>query len=654
MNKFLILFLSLFFSIASALFAEVVEVDLAIDYKTVNISGKTRKAISVNNQIPAPSLRMKEGDVFRARVHNKMDVETSIHWHGLLLPNFQDGVPYITTPPIDPGTTFTYEFPIRQAGTYWYHSHTGLQEQLGVYGAIVIEPQNEMTQVDKEYVLVLSDWTDENPHDVLRTLKSGDHYYLFKKKAMPNLWEAFQKKSLKDVFLMSLVMMPPMDISDVGYDSFLINGSRKIELDAKPGDRVRLRIINSAASTYFYLEFAGGNMTVVAADGLDVAPTDQKRVLIAIAETYDVIITVPDEGSFEFRASAQDGSGSAAAFIGSGDRVEAPNIPKPNLYKMEIESGERPLPPYKHLRSPNDTTLPTEQPWRDVHLTLTGDMERYLWSFNGKTLRESDRILVRQGENVRFIFENKTMMHHPLHLHGHFFRVVNEQGQKSPLKHTVDIPPFGKQVIEFDTNEYGDWFFHCHILYHMMSGMTRVVHYEGFQRDPRVKGVDPHEKDHYYFWAEAAFLTQMTEGSLNLSGDRNSFHTDWEAEWDGDEDESYEVDVYYQRYFNRFLKIFAGVNPGEEETRGMTGLHTPLPLNLEGEFRIDTEGVFRFMAEKHLQLLSNLTLIGHGELNSDGSSEGAIGLQTRVSKNLFILGQAHSEFGSGAGIKFRF
>jgi len=645
--------------LTAPLAAEVVEYDLTIEYEEVNYSGKTAKAMTINGHIPGPVLRMKEGDIFRARVHNKMDVETSIHWHGLLVPNFQDGVPYVTTPPIEPGTTFTYEFPIRHSGTYWYHSHTGLQEQRGVYGPIVIEPKGGSRSVDRDYVLVFSDWTDENPNAVLRTLKRGSHYYSLKKGAMPNLWDAYKKNSLWDVFLMSLVAMPPMEISDVAYDAFLINGRRRLDLEAKPGETVRLRMVNAAASTYFYYEFAGGPMEIVAADGVDVEPFQTHRVLMAIAETYDVILKIPDEGAYEFRITAQDGSGTASAFIGKGPQKLAKDIPPPNIYKMIFETPERPLPPYDQLRSKKVSALPAQNPTREVHLKLTGDMERYVWSFNGKTLRESDKILIKKGENVRFIFDNKTMMHHPLHLHGHFFRVVNSQGKFAPLKHTVDIPPLSQREIEFEATEDGDWFFHCHILYHMKAGMTRVIRYEGFKPDPRVveanekKGY-PHKKDYYTFWGETSILSHMTDGHLIYSGTRNRLRTEWEAEWDGDQDESYDVDVVYERYFNRFLEVFVGVNPTEEESVGIFGLSSPLPLNIDGEGRVDTEGEFRLTLEKELHIIDRLKIFGHGEFNSDGESEGEVGLSWTVSKAISLVGQTHSEYGTGAGIKIRF
>ncbi len=314
--------------------AEVREYNLVIRYENVNITGHSVQAMTINGSIPGPTLNFKEGDLARIKVRNEMDVETSIHWHGILLPNLQDGVPYVTTPPILAGTEFTYEFPIKHSGTYWYHSHTGLQEQRGVYGSIVIEPSVPDMETDRELVVVLSDWTDENPDEVLRTLKSGSHYYSLKKDTVQSVHGALKAHAFNDVLHRSWSRMPPMDISDIAYDRFLINGQASAMLDAGPGEKVRLRIINAAASTYFYVQFAGGSMQVISADGVNVQPVDMNRFLIAVAETYDVVITVPGNGSYEFRATSQDGSGHTSLFIGNGDKKAAPDVPRPNLHKI--------------------------------------------------------------------------------------------------------------------------------------------------------------------------------------------------------------------------------------------------------------------------------------------------------------------------------
>jgi FtsP/CotA-like multicopper oxidase with cupredoxin domain len=343
-------------------------------------------------------------------------------------------------------------------------------------------------------------------------------------------------------------------------------------------------------------------MQVISADGVNVKPVHLKRFLIAVAETYDVVITVPESKAYEFRATAQDGSGYTSLFIGKGGQVAAPDVPKPNLYKMhgghdmsggEMKStmkhdsemkdmtkhegkikmpmNERPQAPYENLRSPVSTAISKDLPLREVRLELTGDMERYVWSMNGKTLNEADVIRIKKGENVRFVMVNKTMMHHPMHLHGHFFRVVNKHGDYSPLKHTFDVPPMGERVIEFYANEEKDWFFHCHVLYHLKAGMARIMHYEGSELDPQIAPIRNNLfKEHWYAWIDASILTQMTNGHVVIADTRNTFRGTWEAGWD----EDYEAVLTYERYFNRFFQAFAGgiLTDGEQEDRGIIGI----------------------------------------------------------------------------------
>lgn len=673
--------------LSSSVYAQTVEYDLVIEKQPVNFTGKEVTAMTINRGIPGPTLFMTEGDDLKVRVHNKMDVETSIHWHGLLLPNKEDGVPYLTTAPIKPGTTHEFSFPIIQSGTYWYHSHTGLQEQRGVYGSIVIHPKQKRHHADREYVLVFSDWTDEDPHEVLRTLKRGSDYYSIRKGSVQSLWGAVRANALKDMFQRSLIRHPPMDISDIAYDRFLVNGRPKTELTAAPGETIRLRIVNASASTYFYLNFAGSDMRVVSADGIDVEPAQMDRLLMAVAETYDLLVTIPpDAGSYEFRATAQDGSDHVSVYFGEGNPHPAPNMPKPNTYKMHgggaqghgkhkmerkipMDEGhtmsmgsmsdmamERPLAPYDKLRAVHSTELPPDRPMRTVTLTLTGDMERYVWSFDNKILSEADKILIRRGENMRMVFVNRTMMHHPIHLHGHFFRVLNGQGDRAPLKHTVDVPPLGSQTIEFYGNEDKDWFIHCHILYHMKVGMARILHYEGSIVDPvlaeaRKTPSNFLNKDPWFFWGQASFLSQMTEGALVAANTRNILGLQWDGGWEEDE---YDVDVTYDRYVNRFLSAFAGFNVTKEETDAIVGVRYLLPLNYESEVRLDTEGDLRFTLAKEMMLTSRLSAFAEAEYDGETRWEWAAGGEWTLNKQLSLIGQYHSEYGGGGGITIRF
>ncbi|MFO7554742.1 MAG: multicopper oxidase domain-containing protein [Desulfobacterales bacterium] len=767
--------------------AAIVEYELTITRQEVNFTGKPAWGMTINGGIPGPTLRFKEGDLARIHVHNKMHVETSIHWHGILVPPDMDGVPYISFPPIAAGTTFTYEFPIRQSGTYWYHSHTSLQEQSGLYGSIVIEPLHKHLSVDRDYVVLFSDWTDENPHAVVRTLKRGSEWYSLQKGSSQSILGASRLGMLGDYFKRELQRMPPMDIADVAYDRFLANGKPESSLDALPGETVRLRIIDGSSTTYFHIEFSGGPMRIISADGQDVEPVEEKRFLIGVAETYDVLVHVPASGSYEVRATAHDGSGYASVWIGSGKRHPAPDVPKPNLYHsmehfslknifaltpagamgmsdskvndgmfdkpgmmdmepmhdmksmghgsgsskmrmndmdhqptsddkshdagmpmthplaknngMDHESHDmkmpphtqrvgkkfgadlsflaadvsasknlavdgmdpkRPWPPYAKLRAVKPTVYPEDKPVRNIRLTLDGDMERYVWFLNNKPLSESDDIRIREGEIARFIMINRTMMHHPMHLHGHFFRVINGQGDHAPLKHTVDVAPMSTTVIEFDANEVGDWFFHCHLLYHMKSGMARMVHYEEFTPGPEVSAVRPNlYKDSWYFRGQTDILSNMTEGFLMLSNTRNILSADWKVGWQEVDETEWEGIFTWSRYLNRFFSVFAGADlMGEEDeldkTRGVIGLNYLLPLNIESRVWVDSDAGVRINLDKEFELTPRLMLVGEAEYDTHELWEGSAGLNYTIHKNFSFIARWHSEYDWGIGAQIRF
>lgn len=325
-------------------------------------------------------------------------------------------------------------------------------------------------------------------------------------------------------------------------------------------------------------------------------------------------------------------------------------------HEMTATGGERPMPPYQKLRSIKPTTLPNGLPWQTIPLTLTGDMERYVWSFNGKVLTETDVITIRRGQNVRIVFENETMMHHPMHFHGHFFRVLNGQGEHAPLKHTVDVPPLGKQVIEFYGKEDKDWFLHCHILYHMKAGMARVIHYEGSVVDEEIVRArrEPGnflKKDPWYIWGETSLLTQITEGEILLSNTRNIFSAVWEYGW---EDKDYEIELTYDYYFDRFLRVLGGLDITDEETRGIVGVRYLLPMNLESTVWIDTEGEFRIRVGKEIQLTDRLGAFGEVEYDTENRWEWIAGAEWTLAKSFSLIGKYHSEFGLGAGLLIRF
>jgi CopA family copper-resistance protein len=748
--------------------ATVVEYDLVIAQEKVQITGNPVPAMTVNGGIPGPVLRFQEGDVARIRVRNDMDVETSIHWHGLLVPPGMDGVPLISYLPIAPGATFTYEFPIRQSGTYWYHSHTSLQEQKGVYGGIVIDSRDEKSKAGGDHVILLSDWTDDDPHEVLRTLRRGSEWFAVEKGSGQSIFGAARIGMLGDYFSRELQRMPAMDISDVAYDRFLANGRPDIEIPAAPGETIRLRIIDGSATTFFHLLFSGGPLSIISADGQEVAPVKVDRLLIGVAETYDVLVTIPAPGSYELRANAHDGSGYASIWIGSGERHPAPAIPKPNLYHAmmrlsvgrvfaltpagsmdlsdsDVESGKfdqpgmmhmggmdmhggmegmvhsghgmdqmkpeamehrghdipinnqgmngqsgrsfrtnfrllasdvssskdlardgmdprRPGPPYSKLRAVRNTAFTKDLPVREIRLTLDGDMERYIWLINNKPLSETDSILIKKGELVRFIMINRTMMHHPMHLHGHFFRVVNGQGAHAPLKHTVDVEPMSTTVIEFEANEFGDWFFHCHLLYHMKAGMARMVHYDGYSLSPELAAVRPRlYEESWYFWGEITPLSNMAEAMVTASNTRNILRLWGQIGWreEAAQKNQWETILTWDRWFNRFFTVFIGIDSeGErsdtEYTRGVIGFTYLLPLNFETRFWADDDGGWRGATHKVFQLTPRIALFGEAEYDSHEKWEDRAGLAYTISKSVSVVGQWHSDFGWGGGIQARF
>jgi FtsP/CotA-like multicopper oxidase with cupredoxin domain len=662
--------------------AKVVEYDLTVEERQLAPAGKKTRALTLNGGIPGPTLR----------VHNRLKrEETSIHWHGLLLPNEQDGVPVLTTPPILAGTSHTFEFQLRHSGTYWYHSHTGLQEQSGVYGSIVVEPKGgEPVRADREHVLVLSDWTNENPMEVMRSLMRGSEYYAIRKGTLPTITGALRAGAFREYLDAQKNRMPAMDISDVAYDAFLINGRPDSALPAKPGESVRLRLINAGASTYFYVESATGPLTIVASDGPPVRPIQVKRLFIGMGETYDVIVKVPAGGSWEVRATAQDGSGHASVFLGDGPRRLAPDVPKPDVYRMDetllaaiTEAEEsaalndraalaaenpRPLSPYPRLRALKPTVVRGTLPTRTIKLRLNGDMTRYVWSINGKTFAEDSTILIKRGEVIRLEMVNDTMMHHPMHLHGHFFRVIDDEGTYSPLKHTIDVPPMGKRTVEFLANEERDWLFHCHLLYHMEAGMTRVFRYEGTtdNRKPRMGTMSPNPT---FFMLEGTLMNNMSMGMLSAMNQRNNFTLSWDVGWahegkflphrheDGSYGVEYEVDFVWERYFNPNLSTFLGFRWTNEEDvnhRAIAGINYRLPYLIESTLGIDSDGAVRVSLGKMFEITSRFSTYAHVQYDTRQQWEWTVGAAYVLTKQISLQSEYHSSHGVGVGFGFRF
>ncbi len=749
------------------------EYELVLEEQTVNKAGKDVKGMTVNGGIPGPVLTFREGEYAKITVTNKMDAKTSIHWHGLLLPQFYDGVPYLNTPPVKPGESFVYEFAIKQSGTYWYHSHLALQEQSGVYGSIVIEPKETDLEYDKDFVLMLSDWTNEDPHSVLKNLKRGNEWYGIKKGTATPLNRVIARGALDAQVDFWRQRMEGADIADIYYPAFLINGeSSSDNPQFDPGERVRLRIINGAASSYFWLTFGGPTPLLVAADGLDVVPVEKNKTLIGNAETYDFIVTIPENGKLQVKASAFDGSGKAVTTLGTGQLYPAMEIPRPDkigmmkmMAKMNMRMGAPALkanpskderyaikdkygmqmggmdmsggtmngmkmrtdsikmeqermsdmehgkmmdkmhmggmnefategkdqigyrgmmPPaammgrafdYSYLRSPEKTTYAPDAPVKEILLNVTGNMNRYVWSFNGVGLSETDKIKINSGEVTRVTFNNLTMMHHPLHLHGHFFRVINENDEYSPLKHTVNVPPMQEVTIEFYGDEYGDWFFHCHILYHMMGGMARIFSYDT-PRDERMADAPLKnlvaETDQFYTWGMVDVASHMSGLNLTSSNIRNQFNLLVEYGYN----QNFEAEITYERYIYDWVTVFGGVNAenGEPESlddpsiTAVAGIRWLSPYLFSVDMRLDNELRPRVSIGRSIMLFPRLSAFGYYEYQADfgimdredGTSSyqsetvWSAGMEYMLSRNFSLMGSYDNRFGYGGGLSIRF
>lgn len=562
------------------------DITLRIARQTMRIDGKVSRAIGINGTVPGPLVRLKQGQIARINVVNDLDVDSSIHWHGLLLPFQMDGVPGVSFPGIKPRSTFVYEFPVIQSGTYWYHSHSGLQEQLGHYGPIVIDPEGADPIVyDREHVVVLSDDSQLSPEAIFRKMKVNPGHFNMQRQTLSGLL-AGKDQPLKDRLEWGRMRMDPTDIADVNGSTyqFLVNGhGPKDNWTAlfTPGERVRLRIINASAMSIFNVRIPGLRLTIVQADGLNVRPVEVDEFQIAVAETYDVIVTPTGDQAYTLVAEANDRSGMGRATLAprAGMVAEVPPLRERPLTTMKdmgmgdmdmsggamagmdhsgMAMGTAPSAPAdaacppEHAKmghcTPADAApaavdhsamghgsggmdhsmrdfsvapqvdknpgvqtispMPVDRmgepgqgledvehkvltyhdlvaldrnpdvraPDRSLDIHLTGNMERFMWSFDGMKMSDHhEPIPFREGERVRINLINDSMMSHPIHLHGHFFELVTGKGDHSPRKHTVLVQPGGSASFDFTADALGDWAFHCHMLYHMHAGMMRVV-----------------------------------------------------------------------------------------------------------------------------------------------------------------------------------
>ncbi|SDX77519.1 multicopper oxidase domain-containing protein [Flavobacterium degerlachei] len=742
---------------------KVVRYDLYVRDTIVNFSGKDKKAIAVNGQIPMPTLTFTEGDIAEIYVHNELDGGTSLHWHGLFLPNKEDGVPFLTQMPIAPHTTHKYTFPIVQSGTHWYHSHSGLQEQIGMYGALILKKKDGDPTFRKgiddlpAIPVVLSEWTDYKPENVHRMLHNASDWFAIKKGTTQSYAEAIRSGHFKTKFNNEWKRMLAMDVSDVYYDKFLINGQNESMANvlgkSKAGDKVRLRVSNAGASSYFWLTYAGGKITVVANDGNDVEPVEVDRLIIGVSETYDVVVSIPaDNTAYEFLATPEDRTKSASLYIGSGIKQLISPLPKLNYFegmkmmndmmnmdgsmkdmgmnmslqkmdmntvmypeitgsstmkmdmksdemdhsKMDMKSDKMDMKDskmdhsknaigsgdivtlnYGMLKAPNVTTLPKDAPVRELRFELTGNMNRYVWSMDNKVLSESDKILIKKGENVRIVLYNNSMMRHPMHLHGHDFRVLNGQGDYAPLKNVLDIMPMETDTIEFNANADGDWFFHCHILYHMMAGMNRVFSYENSDANPLLPDKEwaykklQNESNQLHFMAENDFATNGNDGKAMAQNARWSFGTEWRLGYHYEH--GYESETHIGRYIgkNQWLMPFIGfdwryrkmgMNEVEKNVFGQSnnkdnravvslGVNYTLPLLVIAQAEVFSDGNVRFqLMREDIPVSKRLRMAFM--VNTD--KEYMAGLKYIVGKNIGLTTHYDSDMGVGFGVNLNY
>ena len=507
--------------------------DLVIDRTDVQIEGQTRRVFSINGQIAGPTLRWTEGEEVTINVINRLKEETSIHWHGVLVPSRMDGVPMVNFDGIKPGETFTYSFKVRQTGTYWYHSHSGGQEQEGMYAPIVIEPApkekgGERYKVARDYVVMLSDHHPMSPGAILRKLKQEPGYFNDRRRTLPGLMRDLsaaktteeRQAIISDRLMWGEMRMDPTDLADVTGYTFLVNGRGPTDNWTglfNAGEKVRLRFINGSAMTIFDARIPGLRMKVVQADGNDVQPVDVDEFRIGVGETYDVIVEPRADRAYTIEAQSIDRRGFARATLATREGMAGPlpilrppgllapadmghgsmDHSKMDPSKMDHAamghdtSGLVHVPPvdapagmkvlaYADLKR-LDRTYALDAPDRTVEIRLTGNMEKFIWSFDDRKYSEAPEMHFTEGETVRLVLRNETMMNHPIHLHGLWMDLDNGAGEARPRKHVVIVPPGRTVSVTVHMAAVGRWPFHCHLMFHMMTGMFRefVVHPKG-------------------------------------------------------------------------------------------------------------------------------------------------------------------------------
>ncbi|MBS0271891.1 MAG: copper resistance system multicopper oxidase [Proteobacteria bacterium] len=691
-----------FICLTNAYAAEQV-VDLNVGYKTVGFAGKCVEALAVNNQIPAPTLHFKEGDQVTINVHNHLQEGTTIHWHGILLPWNMDGVEGVTQEAIPPGGVFSYKFRLKQSGTYWYHSHAGFQEQQGIYGGFIIDPlEPPAYPYTKDYVIVLSDWSNMAPDQIFANLKKDGDYYTPDFPLQPSLARFIsdykkgspkeRQKLIDDYEMMQKMRMSIYDISDVAYDAFLLNGHPQTNPWTAPvqvGDTVRLRFVGAGGSTIFRVKIPGTSIEVVHIQGHDVVPYFVEDFTIAPGETTDVLVKIEKDCPYVIYAESSDSLGAAYGALlthlkqavdyrvdpfptpqpvmmghgmmghGSMDHESSgmnmdmkshdghqmdmssehasmnmkssasqpEEVSKPQNHsmhtassthsmdmnslhpsmksmKMDMSSENTPMnmdsmsheekgssehsftmgTKYQNLKSPVKTNDPN-RPFQEIKVELSGYMNRFMWFINGLPEYEAEPIRIEPGKRYRLVFTNTSMMHHPMHIHGHFFILRNGHGEYDPFLHTIEVPPGATVVADFDADAHGgQWFFHCHHLYHMMAGMAQVFRYSTIMEDyKKVESEDPclqcpgpvpefvmHPMAHHPHMHQSTLIDMgydpyhnVQKGNLDVlvgwDKHRLQFYSE-DAEIRKGKVESADLDVFYWHLLSEFWAIKGGAN----------------------------------------------------------------------------------------------
>ncbi|HEV2613429.1 MAG TPA: multicopper oxidase domain-containing protein [Gammaproteobacteria bacterium] len=564
--KTLILLILLTWS--SVIFAENRTVNLDVGYKTVNFTGKSVQAIAVNNQIPGPTLHFKDGDHVVINVFNHLDTGTTMHWHGLLVPWRMDGVEGITQAAIPPGGVFHYEFTLHQSGTYWYHSHAGFQEQQGDYGAIIIDPKTpHQYHYNKDYVVVLSDWINTSPEQVYANLKKDGDYYsteFSKQASLQNLIQNYSPKLLDQYLMMEHMRMSIYDYTDVKDDAYLLNGqtiNHPWVGSAKVGDTVRLRFIGAASSTIFKVSIPGTAIKIISVDGQDVRPYVVDNFTIAPGETYDALIKITKIPLLIHTELSKPEMNMGNMAMGNMSGMNMSNMNMSGMDMGNMAMGDK----YQNLVSSIKTNNPNKPIYKIIHMDLGGYMGRYIWFINGIPESDAHPILFVHGKRYRIIFTNSTMMHHPMHIHGHFFILRNGHGAYDPLLHTIDVGPGEKITADIDANASGgQWFFHCHLLYHMMAGMSRVFQYTSMKNRPM------HPMAHPHHLHQATFLDVGDDPFDNLQkltlksywgGDFNKLEIYSEdAELEKGVVKNADVDIFAWHLISEFWAVKGGMN----------------------------------------------------------------------------------------------